>query len=117
MEKEHYIRDWMTEKGVGIVELSRRLGMHRQTVHTAIDKSNITLQTLYRIAAALEVPAHLLLLPPDAALTQSTTGRTAGKTEDREDRQDTHRTATTTCPVCGARLTLTACCGKKDASV
>lgn len=115
MEKEHYIRDWMTEKGVGIVELSRRLGMHRQTVHTAIDKSNITLQTLYRIAAALDVPAHLLLLPPDAA-TQSTPGRTAGKTEDREDRQDTH-TSTTTCPVCGAKLTLTAYSGKGDASV
>ena len=114
MEKEHYIRDWMTEKGVGIVELSRRLGMHRQTVHTAIDKSNITLKTLYGIAAALDVPAHLLLLPPDAAPTQSTTGRTAGKTEDR---QDTHRTATTTCPVCGARLTLTASREKGDASV
>ena len=116
MEKEHYIRDWMTEKGVGIVELSRRLGMHRQTVHTAIDKSNITLKTLYSISAALDVPAHLLLLPPDAAPTQLTTGRTAGKTED-EGKQDTNRTATTFCPVCGARLTLTACCGKKDASV
>ena len=116
MEKEHYIRDWMTEKGVGIVELSRRLGMHRQTVHTAIDKSNITLQTLYKIAAALNVPAHLLLLPPEAA-TQSTPGRTAGKTEDREDRQDTHESATTFCPVCGARLTLTASRDKRDVSV
>ena len=116
MEKEHYIRDWMTEKGVGIVELSRRLGMHRQTVHTAIDKSNITLKTLYSISAALDVPAHLLLLPPDAAFTQSTTGRTAGKTED-EDRQDTHESVTTCCPVCGAQLTLTASSGKKDASV
>lgn len=115
MEKEHYIREHMRAAGVGVVELSRRLGMHRQTVHTAIDKSNITLQTLYRIAAALNVPAHLLLLPPDAA-TQLTTGRTAGKTED-EGKQDTHRTATTFCPVCGARLTITACCGKKDASV
>lgn len=116
MEKEHYIREHMTAAGVGIVELSRRLGQSRQNVHTQIDKSSMTLQTLYRIAAALEVPAHLLLLPPDAALTQYTTGRTAGKT-DREDRQDTHRSATTTCPVCGARLTITACCGKKDASV
>ena len=116
MEKEHYIRDWMTEKGVGIVELSRRLGMYRQTVHTAIDKSNITLKTLYSIAAALEVPAHLLLLPPDAAFAQCTTGRTAGKTGD-EGKQDTNRSATTTCPVCGARLTITASRGKKDAYV
>lgn len=115
MGKEHYIREHMTAAGVGIVELSRRLGMHRQTVHTAIDKSNITLKTLYSIAAALDVPAHLLLLPPDAA-TQYTTGRTAGKTEDREDRQDTHRTTTTTCPVCGARLTITAS-REKGASV
>ena len=98
----------MTAAGVGIVELSRRLGMHRQTVHTAIDKSSMTLQTLYRIAAALNVPAHLLLLPPDAAATQYTPGRTPGKTEDREDRQDTHNSVTTFCPVCGAHLTLTA---------
>lgn len=117
MNKEHYIREHMTAAGVGIVELSRRLGQTRQNVHTQIDKSSMTLQTLYRIAAALNVPAHLLLLPPDAAPTQSTPGRTAGKTEDREDRQDTNRTATTFCPVCGAHLTLTACCGKKDASV
>lgn len=116
MEKEHYIRDWMTEKGVGIVELSRRLGMHRQTVHTAIDKSNITLKTLYSIAAALNVPAHLLLLPPDAAFTQCTSGRTAGKT-DREGTQDTHTATMTSCPVCGARLTITASRGKRDASV
>ena len=117
MEKEHYIREHMKAAGVGIVELSRRLGQTRQNVHMKIDKNSITLQTLYSIAAALDVPAHLLLLPPDAALTQCTSGRTAGKTEDREDRQTTHRTATTSCPVCGARLTLTACCGKKDASV
>ena len=116
MGKEHYIREHMKAAGVGIVELSRRLGQTRQNVHMQIDKSSMTLQTLYRIAAALEVPAHLLLLPPDAAFTQSTPGRTAGKTED-EGKQDTNRTATTFCPVCGARLTITACCGKKDASV
>ena len=115
MGKEHYIREHMTAAGVGIVELSRRLGQTRQNVHTQIDKSSMTLQTLYRIAAALDVPAHLLLLPPDAA-TQLTTGRTAGKTEDREDRQDTHRSATFTCPVCGAHLTLTAS-REKGASV
>lgn len=115
MNNMHYIRDWMTAKGVGIVELSKRLGVHRQTIYMSISKGGMTLTMLYRIAAALNVPAHLLLLPPDAA-TQSTTGRTAGKTEDREDRQDTH-TSTTTCPVCGAKLTLTAYSGKGDASV
>lgn len=116
MEKEHYIREHMTAAGVGIVELSRRLGQSRQNVHMQIDRNSITLRTLYSIAAALDVPAHLLLLPPDAA-TQSTTGRTAGKTEDREGKQDTHTATMTSCPACGARLTITACCGKKDASV
>lgn len=115
MEKEHYIREHMTAAGVGIVELSRRLGQTRQNVHTQIDKSSMTLQTLYRIAAALDVPAHLLLLPPDAA-TQLTTGRTAGKT-DREDTQDTHTATMTSCPVCGARLTITASRDKRDASM
>lgn len=103
----------MTAKGVGIVELAKRLGVHRQTVYMSISKGGMTLTMLHRIAAALEVPAHLLLLPPDAALTQSTTGRTAGKTEDR----DKQESVTTCCPVCGAHLTITACCGKKDASV
>ena len=116
MGKEHYIREHMKAAGVGIVELSRRLGQTRQNVHTQIDKSSMTLQTLYRIAAALDVPAHLLLLPPDAAPTQYTPGRTAGKTED-EGKQDTNRSATTFCPVCGAHLTITASSGKRDASV
>lgn len=116
MNNMHYIRDWMTAKGVGIVELAKRLGVHRQTVYMSISKGGMTLTMLHRIAAALEVPAHLLLLPPDAALAQLTTGRTAGKTED-EGKQDTHRTTTTTCPVCGAHLTITASRGKEDASV
>lgn len=107
MDNLHYIRDWMTAKGVGIVELAKRLGVHRQTVYMSISKGGMTLTMLHRISAALDVPAHLLLLPPDAA-TQYTPGRTAGKTEDREDGQTTNRTATVTCPVCGAQLTLTA---------
>lgn len=114
MEKEHYIREHMTAAGVGIVELSRRLGQSRQNVHMQIDRNSITLRTLYSIAAALNVPAYLLLLPPDAAFTQSTPGRTAGKTEDR---QDTRESVTTYCPVCGAHLTLTASRGKIDASM
>ena len=73
--KEHYIREHMKAAGVGVVELSRRLNQTRQNVRILIDKGGITLNTLYRIAAALDVPAHLLLLPPDAASTQSTTGQ------------------------------------------
>ena len=72
MEKEHYIREHMKAAGIGIVELSRRMGMHRQTVYTAIDKSSITLQTLHRIAAALDIEAYRLLLPPDDSRQQDT---------------------------------------------
>lgn len=63
--KEHYIRDHMKAAGVGVVELSRRLGLTRQNVRIQIDKSSITLQTLHRIAAALDIEAYRLLLPPD----------------------------------------------------
>ena len=63
--KQHYIREHMKAAGVGIVELSRRMGMHRQTVYTAIDKSSITLQPLHRIANALDIEAYRLLLPPE----------------------------------------------------
>ena len=64
-KKEHYIREHMKAAGVGVVELSRRLGLTRQNVRIQIDKSSITLQTLHRIAAALDIEAYKLLLPPD----------------------------------------------------
>lgn len=78
--KEHYIREHMKAAGIGIVELSRRMGMHRQTVYTAIDKSSITLQTLHRIAAALDIEAYRLLLPPEDTRQQ------AGRTEQAAER-------------------------------
>ena len=65
MEKEHYIREHMKAAGIGIVELAKRLGQTRQNVYIQIDKSSITLQTLHRIAAALDIEAYKLLLPPD----------------------------------------------------
>ena len=81
MEKEHYIREHMTAVGVGIVELARRLGQTRQNVYIQIDKSSITLQTLHRIANALDIEAYRLLLPPDdtrqQAAGQDTDGHTA----------------------------------------
>lgn len=80
--KQHYIREHMKAAGIGIVELSRRMGMHRQTVYTAIDKSSITLQTLHRIAAALDIEAYRLLLPPDDSRQQDT--HTDGRTEATE---------------------------------
>ena len=83
MEKEHYIREHMKAAGIGIVELSRRMGMHRQTVYTAIDKSSITLQTLHRIAAALDIEAYKLLLPPEDTRQQ------AGQDTDRHTERAT----------------------------
>ena len=89
MEKEHYIREHMTAVGVGIVELARRLGQTRQNVYIQIDKSSITLQTLHRIANALDIEAYRLLLPPEDSRQQDT--HTDGHTEATE--QPTGHTA------------------------
>ena len=88
-KKEHYIREHMKAAGVGVVELSRRLGLTRQNVRIQIDKSSITLQTLHRIAAALDIEAYRLLLPPDDTRQQDT--HTDGRTEATE--QPTEHTA------------------------
>ena len=87
--KQHYIREHMAAVGVGIVELARRLGQTRQNVYIQIDKSSITLQTLHRIAAALDIEAYRLLLPPDDTRQQDT--HTDGRTEVTE--QATEHTA------------------------
>ena len=70
--KQHYIREHMRAAGIGIVELAKRLGQTRQNVYIQIDKSSITLQTLHRIAAALDIEAYKLLLPPDDTRQQHT---------------------------------------------
>ena len=88
-KKEHYIREHMKAAGVGVVELSRRLGLTRQNVRIQIDKSSITLQTLHRIAAALGIEAYRLLLPPEDSRQQDT--HTDGRTEATE--QATEHTA------------------------
>ena len=92
-EKQHYIREHMTAVGVGIVELARRLGQTRQNVYIQIDKSSITLQTLHRIANALDIEAYRLLLPPDDTRQQDThtDTHTDGRTEATE--QPTGHTA------------------------
>ena len=113
--KEHYIREHMKAAGVGVVELSRRLGLTRQNVRIQIDKSSITLQTLHRIAAALDIEAYRLLLPPDDTRQQDT--HTDGRTEATEHtaahRQEETRTLPGTytrciCPHCHTVLRLIA---------
>ena len=117
-KKEHYIREHMKAAGVGVVELSRRMGVHRQTLRIAIDKSSITLQTLHRIANALNIEAYRLLLPPDDTRQQDThrdshTEATRGDAEQptAAHRQEETRPGTYTrciCPHCHTVLRLIA---------
>ena len=118
-KKEHYIREHMKAAGVGVVELSRRLGLTRQNVRIQIDKSSITLQTLHRIAAALDIEAYRLLLPPDDTRQQAAGQATDGRTEATEratehtaaHRQEETRPGTYTrciCPHCHTVLRLIA---------
>ena len=116
-KKEHYIREHMKAAGVGVVELSRRLGLTRQNVRIQIDKSSITLQTLHRIAAALNIEAYRLLLPPDDTRQQDThrDGRTEATERATEHtaagRQEDKRPGTYTrciCPHCHTVLRLMA---------
>ena len=119
-KKEHYIREHMKAAGVGVVELSRRLGLTRQNVRIQIDKSSITLQTLHRIANALDIEAYRLLLPPDDTRQDThTDGRTEATGQDTEQatehtaahRQEETRPGTYTrciCPHCHTVLRLMA---------
>ena len=114
-KKEHYIREHMKAAGVGVVELSRRMGVHRQTLRIQIDKSSITLQTLHRIANALDIEAYRLLLPPDDTRQDThTDGRTEATEQPTEHtaahRQEETRPGTYTrciCPHCHTVLRLT----------
>ena len=113
-KKEHYIREHMAAVGVGVVELSRRMGLTRQNVRIQIDKSSITLQTLHRIAAALDIEAYKLLLPPEDTRqqdrhTERTTEQATGHTA--AHRQEEARPGTYTrciCPHCHTVLRLIA---------
>ena len=109
-KKEHYIREHMKAAGVGVVELSRRLGLTRQNVRIQIDKSSITLQTLHRIAAALGIEAYRLLLPPDDTRQQDTHTE-ATEQATAAHRQEDKRPGTYTrciCPHCHSVLRLMA---------
>ena len=92
-KKEHYIREHMKAAGVGVVELSRRLGLTRQNVRIQIDKSSITLQTLHRIANALGIEAYRLLLPPEDSRQQDTHTDTHTDTRTEATGQPTGHTA------------------------
>ena len=112
-EKQHYIREHMKAAGVGIVELAKRLGQTRQNVYIQIDKSSITLQTLHRIANALNIEAYRLLLPPEDTRQQEKAGQATGHTDHTaaHDGQGETRPGTYTrciCPHCHAVLRLMA---------
>ena len=115
-KKEHYIREHMKAAGVGVVELSRRLGLTRQNVRIQIDKSSITLQTLHRIAAALDIEAYRLLLPPDDTRQDTHTDTRTEATERATEHTAAHRQEETRpgtytrciCPHCHTVLRLIA---------
>ena len=115
-KKEHYIREHMAAVGVGIVELARRLGQTRQNVYIQIDKSSITLQTLHRIAAALDIEAYRLLLPPDDTRQDTHTDTRTEATERATEHTAAHRQEETRpgiytrciCPHCHSVLRLMA---------
>ena len=114
-EKQHYIREHMAAVGVGIVELARRLGQTRQNVYIQIDKSSITLQTLHRIANALDIEAYRLLLPPDDTRQDTHTDGRTEATEQATEHTAAHRQEETRpgiytrciCPHCHTVLRLT----------
>ena len=114
-KKEHYIREHMKAAGVGVVELSRRMGVHRQTLRIQIDKSSITLQTLHRIANALDIEAYRLLLPPDDTRQDTHTDGRTEATEQATEHTAAHRQEETRpgiytrciCPHCHTVLRLT----------
>ena len=110
-KKEHYIREHMQAVGVGVVELSRRLGLTRQNVRIQIDKSSITLQTLHRIAAALDIEAYRLLLPPEDTRQQAGQDTERATEHTAAHRQEETRPGTYTrciCPHCHSVLRLMA---------
>lgn len=110
-KKEHYIREHMQAVGVGVVELSRRLGLTRQNVRIQIDKSSITLQTLHRIAAALDIEAYRLLLPPDDTRQQAAGQATEQATAAHRQEETRTQPGTYTrciCPHCHSVLRLVA---------
>ena len=92
-KKEHYKREHTKAVGVGIVEPARRLGQTRQAEYIQIDKSSITLQTLHRIAAALDIEAYRLLLPPDDTRQQDTHTDTRTEATGQDTDQATEHTA------------------------
>ena len=115
MGKEHYIREHMKAAGVGIVELAKRLGQTRQNVYIQIDKSSITLQTLHRIANALDIEAYRLLLPPEDTRQDTHTDTRTEATGQPTEHTAAHRQEETRpgiytrciCPHCHSVLRLT----------
>ncbi|WP_052534912.1 helix-turn-helix domain-containing protein [Mycobacteroides abscessus] len=58
------IRAEMGRQRVSVVELARRTGLSRPTVHRQVNDTGLTFDTLDRIARALDVdPAALLVVP------------------------------------------------------
>lgn len=64
-----YIKEHLKEKNIQVQELANRLGISRQALSKQLAGA-LMVETLERIAAAMDIEPYKLLLPPDA--TQST---------------------------------------------
>lgn len=90
-------------QGRKLSEIAEALNITRQSLHRFLTGSP-NLDTVQRIAAALDVPAWIILHPaPAAALVQIRTGQVPGP-EDRTNQAGTIQAARLSCPICGSRL-------------
>ena len=52
---------YMSRRGMGLAELSEKSGVSVRTIYRLLSGKSVRLGTAYKIAAALDVPADLLL--------------------------------------------------------
>lgn len=97
-------------RGITFAELAARLNESRQTLHRQTT-GNPTTGTLERIAAALQVPAWIILHPAPLAALQ------AGRFAAIEDQTGTPAPALVFCPVCKNPLTIQAARSQQAATV
>ena len=59
------IKEICEEKGISVTELGRMIGLSKSSIHTIINNNNPTIETLEKIADALEVEVTDLLDKPE----------------------------------------------------
>ena len=59
------IKEICEKKGISVTELGRIIGLSKSSIHTIINNNNPTIETLEKIADALEVEVTDLLDKPE----------------------------------------------------